>query len=145
MDQNPTMPAVAQPTKPPIGIKIMASLLLLVGLWIGLDVLSGGLAVLLFKPLVVFSIIGVILFIFTEKTAIGLFKLKASSRQHYYIAVMLDAWYFSGKSQLAIFLLAHRTPPAEIYLIVLIVALIIFAILALPFFLITRKHVELFK
>lgn len=148
MDQNPTVPVTAQSsTKPPLGIKIMASLLLLVGLWVGFDVLSGFPAVLLFRsiPLIVFGVIGIILFIFTEKTAMGLFKLKTLSRKNYYITLSLDALYFAAKSQLAIFLLVKKTPPAQIYLMVLLVTLIIFAILALPFFLVTRKHIGLFK
>ena len=147
MDQNqPTSqpPQVPQTKKTPIAIKIMAGILLFIGLGIGLDVLSSITAIFLGGWMLALGVVALILFIFTEKTAIGMFKLKPTSKRNYYIVVALDMLYLSAKSSMGIFLLAQKTPPVQTILSAIIVAVIGFAILALPFFLITRKYKELY-
>ncbi|MFA5830156.1 MAG: hypothetical protein WC843_06770 [Candidatus Gracilibacteria bacterium] len=144
--QNPTPTTQLQNNKAPIGIKIMAGLLLFIGLGIGVDVLLSGMSAFLFGGLLaVLAVIALILFLFTEKTAMSLFKLKPTSKRNYYIAVALDMVYLASKSSMGIYLLAKKAPPAQAYIGALLVALVGFTILALPFFLITKKHKELFQ
>ncbi|MBT3704529.1 hypothetical protein HOG17_01985 [Candidatus Peregrinibacteria bacterium] len=140
MEQNqPT-----QTKKPPLGIKIMAGILLLIGLVIGFDVLSSISAILFGGWMLVTGIVALILFIYTEKTSINMFKMKSSNKINYYIALFLDMLYICSMPLRETLILTHETPSADTFLVAIILTVIVFAVLALPFFFITRKHKDLY-
>ncbi|MBU1992203.1 MAG: hypothetical protein ABH856_01800 [Patescibacteria group bacterium] len=155
MDQNPPIPPAQQPpppqapqatqtVKPPLGIKLMAGILLFIGLVIGVDVLSSISAILVGGWAIVLGAIALVLFIFTEKTAIGMFKLKPNSKRNYYIAVVLDMLYLSAKPSMGLFLLTKEVPSVQTLLAAIMVAITGAVILSLAFFLIAKKHEDLY-
>ncbi len=135
--------------KAPIGIKIMASLLLLAGLWIGFIIFTFIVNPFLTMslPVIIVMAIGAVIFWFTERTAMGLFKLKPNSIRNYYIAIALYALYATDLPGLLVLTMMGIDPGYLLYEIKvsLTASLILFLILALPFFLASRNHKDLYK
>lgn len=126
IQESPLFP----PTKAaaPLSFKIFATILLL----FGLGMLFEAFVLFLLNPLL--SSIPFVLFLFNEKTAIDLFKLKRTSLRNFYITVILNALFISFKLPLLTKSVSSRS-----LLFAFTISLLIAFLLIIPFLIVTRN------